>query len=312
MTRVLVLMDFSAAALGALRVARAAFPEQSPAVLHVVPSLPVGRVTGTADVPDVGAHPEWYAQERGALAALGGGELALGHPAGEALRRARAGECDVLALGTAGRRGLSRLLLGSVAEEVIRESPVPVLSVHSPDPGDHQPLPVLSRRRWLRALRDLEQEADAPVPRVLVLMDFSPAARQALAFVQTHLPGAETEVLHVVDPASLVVPFPLPDVPAPPLRGVSSAMLEERNAAWEQEARARVAELGGGEVVRGDPAQIALDRAASGEYDLLAVGTSSKGGLSRLMLGSVALRIVRESPIPVLTARDLAEPQPDI
>jgi len=310
-TRVLVLMDFSAAALGALRVARAAFPDASVTPLHVVPTLPVGRPAGVPAAPDVGAYPEWYAQEHRQLAALGGGELVVGQAAGEALRRARAGECDVLALGTAGRRGLSRLLLGSVAEEVIRGSPAPVLSVHSPEAGDHRPLPAVSRRRWLRALYDLAQEENPPPTRVLVLMDFSPGARRALDFVQTRLPGAQIDLLHVVDPASITVPFALPGVPDPPLRGASTQLLDGRNAAWEREARVRLDRLGGGELVRGDPARIALDRAAGGEYDLVAVGASGKGSLARLMLGSVALRIVRESPIPVLTARD-ASPAEDV
>lgn len=290
MTRVLVLMDFSAAALAALRVARAAFPDGALRVLHVVS-------------PGVDPHPGGYSQEEEQLAALGGGEITLGQPAGEALRRARAGECDVVVLGTAGRRGLSRLLLGSVAEAVIRDAPVPVLSVHSPDAEDHLPLPLVSQRRWLSALHDLGPAED-PVPaRVLVLMDFSDSARRALDFVRTHLPGAQVDLLHVVDPASITVPFALPGASAPPLRGVSSQLLAERNALWEREARARLAELGGGEVTQGEPAGVALERARSGAYDLLAVGTAARRGLERLIVGSVAARIVRESPVAVLTAR---------
>ncbi|WP_216327943.1 universal stress protein [Deinococcus aestuarii] len=288
MTRVLVLMDFSAAALGALRVARAAFPDGAFTVLHVAS-------------PGVDPHPGGYLQEREQLAALGGGELTLGQPAEEALRRA--GKCDVIVLGTAGRRGLQRFLLGSVAERVIRDAPVPVLSVHSPEAEDHLPLPAVSQRRWLRALHDLGRVEDPAPARVLVLTDFSDSAHRTLDFVRTHLPGAQTELLHVVDPASLTVPFALPGAPDPPLRGASRQLLAERNALWAREARVRLAELGGGEVVSGEPAGIALDRAAGGEYDLVAVGTSGKGSLSRLMLGSVALRIVRESPVPVLTAR---------
>lgn len=303
MTRVLVLMDFSAAALGALRVARAAFPDATLQVLHVAAPMAVGLPPGPVAAPDVETHPAWFAPEREQLAALGGGEIVVGQPAEEALRRARAREGDVIALGTAGRRGFQRFLLGSVAEAVIRDAPVPVLSVHSPDAEDHLPLPMVSQRRWLSALHDLGR-ADDPAPaRVLVLMDFSDSARQALDFVRTHLQGAQIDLLHVVDPASLTVPFALPGAPDPPLRGASRQLLAERNALWAREARVRLAELGGGEVVSGEPAGIALDRAAGGEYDLVAVGTSGKGSLSRLMLGSVALRIVRESPVPVLTAR---------
>lgn len=45
---------------------------------------------------------------------------------------AAARKCDLIVLGTHGRRGLSRLLLGSVAEKVVRLSPVPVLTVSAP------------------------------------------------------------------------------------------------------------------------------------------------------------------------------------
>ena len=43
---------------------------------------------------------------------------------------------DLIVMGTQGRRGLPRLILGSVAEKVVRLSPVPVLTVHGPSPKD--------------------------------------------------------------------------------------------------------------------------------------------------------------------------------
>ena len=45
---------------------------------------------------------------------------------------ARAANVDLIVMGTHGRRGLSRVLLGSVAERVVRVSPCPVLTVHGP------------------------------------------------------------------------------------------------------------------------------------------------------------------------------------
>lgn len=49
-------------------------------------------------------------------------------------REAAAGRADLVVIGTHGRRGASRLLLGSDAEHVLRTSPVPVLLVRSPEP----------------------------------------------------------------------------------------------------------------------------------------------------------------------------------
>src|SRR5581483_1290228 len=41
-------------------------------------------------------------------------------------------DCQMIVMGTHGRSGLAHLLLGSVAEYVVRHSPIPVLTVHAP------------------------------------------------------------------------------------------------------------------------------------------------------------------------------------
>ncbi|HEX8011106.1 MAG TPA: universal stress protein [Casimicrobiaceae bacterium] len=58
---------------------------------------------------------------------------ALGHHVADLIvRHAKKWRADVIVLGTHGRRGLTRLVMGSDAELVVRESPVPVLLVRSP------------------------------------------------------------------------------------------------------------------------------------------------------------------------------------
>jgi len=56
-------------------------------------------------------------------------ETAEGSPSREIVEYARERGCDVIAMGTHGRSGFDRLLLGSVAERVVRSSPVPVLTI---------------------------------------------------------------------------------------------------------------------------------------------------------------------------------------
>jgi universal stress protein A len=58
--------------------------------------------------------------------------LASGEPAQEISRVAREHSCDLIVLGTHGLSGLSRLLMGSIAERVIRSAPCPVLVRKSP------------------------------------------------------------------------------------------------------------------------------------------------------------------------------------
>jgi nucleotide-binding universal stress UspA family protein len=58
--------------------------------------------------------------------------LVDGNPAAEILQLAVETECDLIMLGTHGRTGLGRLLMGSVAENVVRRAPCPVLTVKTP------------------------------------------------------------------------------------------------------------------------------------------------------------------------------------
>jgi universal stress protein A len=52
-----------------------------------------------------------------------------GNPASAILRAAKQTNCDLIVMGTTGRNGLNRLIMGSVAEEVVRHAPCPVMTV---------------------------------------------------------------------------------------------------------------------------------------------------------------------------------------
>lgn len=58
--------------------------------------------------------------------------LVEGDPATEILRVAEEGKCDLIVMGTHGRTGFGRLLMGSVAEQVVRKAPCPVLTIRTP------------------------------------------------------------------------------------------------------------------------------------------------------------------------------------
>jgi nucleotide-binding universal stress UspA family protein len=62
-------------------------------------------------------------------------QLAEGEPVAEILRMARESGCDLIVMGTHGRSGIGRLLMGSVAEQVIRQAPCPVLTIRAPLPS---------------------------------------------------------------------------------------------------------------------------------------------------------------------------------
>ena len=66
--------------------------------------------------------------------------LVEGDPGNEIVQVAREAHCDLIIMGTHGRTGLGRLLMGAVAEKVLRQSSCPVLLVKNPVPGKEIPL----------------------------------------------------------------------------------------------------------------------------------------------------------------------------
>jgi nucleotide-binding universal stress UspA family protein len=66
-------------------------------------------------------------------------QLAEGGPEEEILRVAERAPCDLIVMGTHGRTGLGRVLLGSVAEAVLRHAPCPVLTVKAPRAAEPHP-----------------------------------------------------------------------------------------------------------------------------------------------------------------------------
>lgn len=91
----------------------------------------------------------------------------------------------------------------------------------------------------------------------------------------------------------------LPQAQVSLIHVVSAQHSEEQRTA----ARQRLAQLGNGRLVQGDPAEMGMMQAESGSFDLLAIGTSSKGRLDQFLFGSVAQKLVSQSPVAVLTVR---------
>ncbi len=149
--RILVAVDFSAeselAIQTAFTMARAFDAVITLLHVHELPSMMNPIVPGADNLTDAkllrSAAEAQIATLRGRLqgrdprAAVGGGvtiETAVegGEPADVIIECARTGGFDMIVMGTHGRTGLRRLLVGSVAEAVIRAAPCPVVTVHLP------------------------------------------------------------------------------------------------------------------------------------------------------------------------------------
>jgi nucleotide-binding universal stress UspA family protein len=139
-------------------------------------------------------------------------------------------------------------------------------------------------------------------PHILVPYDFSPASAKALAWaadLQRSLDGVPVHVIHVVDPLPATAPEML------------LAVLSERDLKAMADALTRAVRDRGlaatTEVILAPASgHVIVEVARQRNANLIAMGTHGRGGLSRLVLGSVAEFVVRHAPCPVVTIR--AEP----
>jgi nucleotide-binding universal stress UspA family protein len=185
-------------------------------------------------------------------------------------------DVDLVVMGTHGRTGLERFLLGSVTERVLRGSSVPVLTTHI----DGGTLPTYEQ--------------------LLVPTDGSEGARDALDQAVDIATAAEARltVLSVVDSRAFTGGFET----GPTLPNIREQLQQyAEDAADALVARAADAGVDADSVVTvGLPANEITAYAETNDVDLVVMGTHGRSGLERLILGSVTERVVRTSETPVL------------
>jgi nucleotide-binding universal stress UspA family protein len=111
-------------------------------LLHVV-QPPLAAYPYAAAIPDEALHPEGPAKEELEVLEVPNAEqisqvqrtIRTGTPFVDIVRHAKENDMDLIVIGTHGRTGLTHMLLGSVAEKVVRKAPCPVLTVR---PKGHQ------------------------------------------------------------------------------------------------------------------------------------------------------------------------------
>jgi nucleotide-binding universal stress UspA family protein len=145
--------------------------------------------------------------------------------------------------------------------------------------------------------------------RILVPYDFSRHADAALdlAIELARLAGARIRLVHVFPlPMEMLSPYelPMPERLVEEVRAAASDRLERALV----RVRAQGLE-GDAEVDSGPVAETLVDRAAAWGAELIVMGTRGLSGFEHLLLGSVAERVLRTAPCPVLTLR--AAPRPE-
>ncbi|MFH2005712.1 MAG: universal stress protein [bacterium] len=198
------------------------------------------------------------------------------------LSYAKEQDVDLIVMGTHGRRGIQRWLMGSVAEEVVRRASCPVLTV-----------------------RHLQKARPARVWwNILVPIDLSKNSLQALAYAGAlaRANQATVQILHVVQPVLLPAYYRLDESTTLSAR---SRLLQRAEEELEEfvESADTADVLTETRVVYGNPAIAIVEHAAEAESDLIVINTHGRTGLKHLLMGSVAEKVVRRAPCPVLTVK---------
>lgn len=205
------------------------------------------------------------------------GEVLQGDPYRTILDYADERAVDLIALPARGPTVLERFLLGSVTERVVRRSDVPVLTI-SPDVG-----------------RDLQY----PYRNILVPTDGSETANAALAagVDVANASDAAFHLIHVVEDSGFGFVSPGDDET---VRAGANEILE-RSA---DRARTDSVESVTTTLERGTVHEEVLEYVETHDVDLIVVGTRGRTNLDRYLLGSVAEKLVRSAPVPVMTVRE--------
>ena len=143
-----------------------------------------------------------------------------------------------------------------------------------------------------------------PFRKILVPVDFSTHSARAVqvAAELAHRYEGSLEIVHIFDP----VAYPLPDGYVMFTRPQLDEMFAGFDAAlakYQQVAQAAGVSRVQTHVRQGPCAAEICEFAREGGFDLVVMGTHGRRGLNRLLLGSVAERVLRTAPCPVLTLR---------
>ena len=193
---------------------------------------------------------------------------------------------DLVVMATHGRRGLRKLVLGSVAEEVVRYSSRPVLTLRS-DPSESR---------------------DSDGMHILVPVDFSEITDQVVHYASSiaRMTNSPIELIHVVDASygPLVVEA-MPEIVDVAPEELERAATEKLGELAEQMKKRKAPDTKVTTTVElGPVAHTLLERIERGDVGLVVIGSHGRTGMSRFLLGSVCERVVAQSPCPVLTLKD--------
>ena len=207
-----------------------------------------------------------------------------GAPAAEIARAVRDYDIDLVTVVTHGRKGLSRALGGSTAEEIIAEAPCPVLAIRPPQ---HD------------FVEHLDGQTEIHLNRVLLATNFRPssvAATQLATQIANHI-DAELHAVYVIGDYFEQISVMFPEGSIAALSRLRS-YVEERMSQLARDDGARAMT----HIAEGRPYEEIVRRAGEMDADMIVIGTTVHASLfgGSTVLGSESERVIRNAPCPVL------------
>lgn len=216
--------------------------------------------------------------------------ITIGHISDEIARLAREKDVGLVITATHGRSGLKRLLLGSVTERLMRILSCPLLIIGGPEEKITQPA-----------------GGKLKFTRILVGCDFSPDSEAAfqygLSLAQEF--QAELHLVHVIEPPVYVdLDMPGSAIDTEHMETLRDRLNEKLSSLVPVEARhwcePRIS------LLEGLPYEVLTHYAERHGIDLVVLGARGYSLVEKLFIGSTTDRVVRRTPCPVLSVRQIA------
>lgn len=184
-------------------------------------------------------------------------------------------EIDLIVMGTHGRSGISHLLMGSIAEEVVQAALCPVLTVKASSP------------------------ATSEFQRIVVPIDFSDHSTDLLLYAKELAAkyGSELHLIHVVEQPIYPTFYAFDTAPITDILGRIKASAEEKLREMSAGMEAQI------HVLEGKPTRLITEFATQIGASLIVIATHGLTGLDHMLLGSVTEKVVRRANCPVLTIK---------
>ena len=209
--------------------------------------------------------------------------IVQGNASQEILRLALDLRCTLIVLATHGRSGFDHVVFGSVAEKVVRQSPVPVLAIKHPE------------HEFVK-----EYDLSLDIQRILFPTDFSAFSEKALPFAASLCRefSATLALLHATE-----IPVVLPEFMPDSVMAIGPEMEVMARQTLDRMKESMEGVTVEGISVTGVPHREICRYAEDHHVDLIIMPTHGRSGLGHVLFGSVAEKVVRLARCPVLTIR---------